>query len=66
MNWSHEAHEEFIYRIRELSSQIKYSTLVLKRTGNSTAELIGELKFARNLTLSVFENLKTQIIEMSR
>jgi hypothetical protein len=58
MSWSLEEYEEFVYKIQELSQHISYSTLVVKRRSKLAAILSGELTFAQNITLKVFENLR--------
>lgn len=51
------AYEEFIYSIQQSYPAIKVSTLVLKRQGRTTAMLVGELLFDRDIRLFVRERL---------
>jgi len=48
-------YEEFIYNLPNNYSAIKFSTLVLKRSGNSVAEVSGIIFFEKNLKLIVRE-----------
>ena len=48
-------YEEFIYNLPNNYSVIKFSTLVLKRSGNSVAEVSGIIFFEKNLKLIVRE-----------
>lgn len=57
MPWQLENYEEFLYRINELSSHIKFSTLALQRRGKLAALLQGEIVFEKDLVLIVYENL---------
>ncbi len=57
MRWSLEAYEEFVYQIHRLSPFLLYSTLVLKRREKLAAILSGEVAFANDLKLSVYERL---------
>ncbi len=57
MPWSIEAYEEFVYQIHDLSTFVLYSTLVLKRREKLAAILVGEVAFANDLKLSVYERL---------
>jgi hypothetical protein len=57
MPWSLDSYEEFVYRIRDYSPRISFSTLVLQRRGKLAGVLKGEIAFAKDITLAVFENL---------
>jgi len=48
-------YEEFIYDLPNNYSAIKFSTLVLKRFGNSVAEVSGTIFFKKNVKLIVKE-----------
>ncbi|MBC8184566.1 hypothetical protein H8E88_26010 [candidate division KSB1 bacterium] len=50
-----EEYEKFIYTIPERFSDIKISTLVLKRFGVNAAKLVGKIYFNNNFELSVLE-----------
>ncbi|MFQ5640339.1 MAG: DUF6516 family protein [bacterium] len=58
MPWSLSNYEELVYKIQELSEHITYSALVLKRRSKLAAVLSGEVKFAQDITLKVYENLR--------
>ncbi len=57
MPWSLEAYEELVYQIHDLSPYVLYSTLVLKRREKLAAVLSGEVVFANDLKLVVYERL---------
>jgi hypothetical protein len=57
MPWSLDSYEEFVYRIRDYSPHIGFSTLVLQRRGKLAGVLKGEIVFAKDITLTIFENL---------
>jgi hypothetical protein len=57
MPWSLDSYEEFVYRIRDYSPHISFSTLVLQRRGKLAGVLEGEIAFAKDVTLVVFGNL---------
>jgi len=57
MPWSLDSYEEFVYRIRERSPHILFSTLVLQRRGKLAGVLSGEIVFANDIKLRVYENL---------
>jgi len=57
MQWSLDSYEDLIYRIRDFSPHILFTTLVLQRRGKLAGLLKGEIVFANNLALTVYENL---------
>ena len=57
MQWSLDSYEELVYRIRDFSSHILFSTLVLQRRGKLAGILKGKIVLTNDLTLTIHENL---------
>ncbi|MCI0618882.1 hypothetical protein L0244_38400, partial [bacterium] len=57
MPWSLDSYEDFVYQIRDYSPHINFSTLVLQRRVKLAGVLKDEIAFAKDSTLTVFENL---------
>jgi hypothetical protein len=57
MAWSLNNYESYIYSIANLSSHIQASNLVLIRRGKFLADVEGNISFADDIVLEVYEHL---------